>query len=65
MPDVTDFVCSWPMTSIGRKAHPGSIAGQSWFEKTLDKRMRSLDPDHTIVAIGSYGYDWVEGRSTP
>ncbi len=36
----------------------GSIAGQSWFETTLDKRMRELAPSRTIVGIGSYAYDW-------
>ena len=40
---------------------PGSIAGQSWFEKALNKRMRELDPAKTIVALGAYGYDWAEG----
>lgn len=37
---------------------PGSISGQDWFEKTLDQRMRDLDPARTIIAIGNYGYDW-------
>ena len=37
---------------------PGSIAGQSWYENTLDKRMKVLDPGHTIIAIGNYAYDW-------
>ncbi|MEJ0052484.1 MAG: glycosyltransferase [Methylovirgula sp.] len=36
----------------------GPIASQSWFEKLLDDRMKQLDPDHTIIALGSYGYDW-------
>ncbi|HVP86162.1 MAG TPA: glycosyltransferase [Rhizomicrobium sp.] len=40
---------------------PGSIAGQSWYENTLDKRMRVLNPAYTIVAIGSYAYDWDAG----
>ena len=43
---------------------PGSIAGEDWFEDTLDKRMQELDPDRTIVAIGGYGYDWVKGHQT-
>ena len=43
---------------------PGSIAGEDWFEDTLDKRMQELDPDRTIVAIGGYGYDWVKGHET-
>ncbi|HEY1962716.1 MAG TPA: glycosyltransferase [Rhizomicrobium sp.] len=39
---------------------PGSVAGQTWFENTLDKRMEVLSPDRTIVALGSYAYDWNE-----
>ena len=37
---------------------PGSIAGQSWFENIIDKRMKLLNPAKTIVALGSYAYDW-------
>jgi cellulose synthase/poly-beta-1,6-N-acetylglucosamine synthase-like glycosyltransferase/peptidoglycan/xylan/chitin deacetylase (PgdA/CDA1 family) len=40
---------------------PGSIAGQSWYETTLDERMKVLAPDHTIIGIGSYAYDWNGG----
>ena len=39
----------------------GSIAGQSWYENLLDKRMRVLAPGRTIVSIGSYAYDWNGG----
>jgi cellulose synthase/poly-beta-1,6-N-acetylglucosamine synthase-like glycosyltransferase/peptidoglycan/xylan/chitin deacetylase (PgdA/CDA1 family)/spore germination protein YaaH len=42
---------------------PGSIASEDWFERTLDKRMKVLDSDQTIVAIGSYGYDWAHGQN--
>jgi cellulose synthase/poly-beta-1,6-N-acetylglucosamine synthase-like glycosyltransferase/peptidoglycan/xylan/chitin deacetylase (PgdA/CDA1 family) len=42
----------------------GSIAAQDWFEETLDRRMKELEPSRTIVAIGSYGYDWVKGQAT-
>ena len=41
----------------------GSIAGQSWFETTLDKRMRTLAPSRTIVSIGGYAYDWNGGHA--
>jgi cellulose synthase/poly-beta-1,6-N-acetylglucosamine synthase-like glycosyltransferase/peptidoglycan/xylan/chitin deacetylase (PgdA/CDA1 family)/spore germination protein YaaH len=37
---------------------PGAIASQSWFVDKLTRRMKELDPAHTIVAIGNYGYDW-------
>ncbi len=40
----------------------GSIAAQNWFEEKLAKRMEKLDPDHTIVALGNYAYDWVKGQ---
>jgi cellulose synthase/poly-beta-1,6-N-acetylglucosamine synthase-like glycosyltransferase/peptidoglycan/xylan/chitin deacetylase (PgdA/CDA1 family)/spore germination protein YaaH len=36
----------------------GPIAGQSWFEAMLDKRMRDLPPGRTIVGVASYAYDW-------
>lgn len=39
----------------------GPITGQLWFESTLDKRVKDLAPSRTILAIGSYAYDWHEG----
>ncbi len=38
--------------------NPGPAAGQDWYEKNLDLRMSQLDPEKTIMAYGSYGYDW-------
>jgi cellulose synthase/poly-beta-1,6-N-acetylglucosamine synthase-like glycosyltransferase/spore germination protein YaaH/peptidoglycan/xylan/chitin deacetylase (PgdA/CDA1 family) len=37
---------------------PGPPAGQDWFEQYLDKRLTTLDEAKTILALGSYGYDW-------
>ena len=37
---------------------PGPVAGQDWFEKTLAKRMETLDPAKTVLALGAHGYDW-------
>ena len=42
---------------------PGSVAAQSWYERNLASRMTELDPNKTIIAIGSYGYDWIAGES--
>jgi peptidoglycan-N-acetylglucosamine deacetylase len=41
----------------------GSIAAQDWYERLLAKRMAELNPAKTIVALGSYGYDWTEGET--
>ncbi len=43
---------------------PGSIAGQPWFETTLERRMRELDGAKTVVCIGGYGYGWSKGKET-
>ncbi len=39
---------------------PGPTAGEDWFEKYLEDRLAKLDPDHVIVVLGSYGYDWTQ-----
>ncbi|PYS74513.1 MAG: polysaccharide deacetylase, partial [Acidobacteria bacterium] len=41
----------------------GSIAAQNWYEGLLANRMAALDPSKTIIALGSYGYDWTEGQT--
>jgi spore germination protein YaaH len=40
---------------------PGPIASQGWFEAKLEKRMKQTGRQKTIVALGSYGYDWKTG----
>jgi cellulose synthase/poly-beta-1,6-N-acetylglucosamine synthase-like glycosyltransferase/peptidoglycan/xylan/chitin deacetylase (PgdA/CDA1 family)/spore germination protein YaaH len=59
--DIADFILLMGYDEHWEAGRPGSIAGQSWFEKTLDMRMQELDAAHTIIGIGGYGYDWVEG----
>ena len=39
----------------------GSVASQSWYEQHLANRMHEMDPAKTILALGSYGYEWVDG----
>jgi cellulose synthase/poly-beta-1,6-N-acetylglucosamine synthase-like glycosyltransferase/peptidoglycan/xylan/chitin deacetylase (PgdA/CDA1 family)/spore germination protein YaaH len=44
----------------GKEAGP--VAAQSWFEQTLIKRMSEINPAKTIIALGSYGYDWSDAE---
>ncbi|MFD1192651.1 glycosyltransferase [Phenylobacterium conjunctum] len=37
---------------------PGPPASQAWFQARLAEAMARLDPARTVVALGSYGYDW-------
>jgi cellulose synthase/poly-beta-1,6-N-acetylglucosamine synthase-like glycosyltransferase/peptidoglycan/xylan/chitin deacetylase (PgdA/CDA1 family) len=62
--DIVDYTMLMAYDQHENGTEPGPIAGQQWFEKTLDKRMRQLSADSTIVAIGSYAYDWVKGGTT-
>ncbi|MCX5497068.1 glycosyltransferase [Kaistia dalseonensis] len=59
---IVDYLILMAYDEHWEEGAPGSIAGQSWFEQTLDKRMATLDSNHTIVAIGNYGYDWTKGK---
>jgi cellulose synthase/poly-beta-1,6-N-acetylglucosamine synthase-like glycosyltransferase/peptidoglycan/xylan/chitin deacetylase (PgdA/CDA1 family)/spore germination protein YaaH len=60
---IADFLLLMAYDQHWEEGAPGSIAGQSWYENLLDKRMKVLDPERTIVAIGGYGYDWVKGQA--
>jgi cellulose synthase/poly-beta-1,6-N-acetylglucosamine synthase-like glycosyltransferase/peptidoglycan/xylan/chitin deacetylase (PgdA/CDA1 family) len=41
----------------------GAIAGEPWYEEVLDKRVKELAPSRTIIALGSYAYDWHGGEN--
>ncbi|HEU4548097.1 MAG TPA: glycosyltransferase [Rhizomicrobium sp.] len=56
--DIVDYTVLMAYDERDQNDPPGAIASESWFEKTLDKRMRTLDPASTIIALGSYAYDW-------
>ena len=51
----------------GPGGEAGPPAGQDWFESNLAKDLKQLDPAHTVVALGDYGYDWTldaKGKAT-
>ncbi|MGH6829247.1 MAG: polysaccharide deacetylase family protein, partial [Rhizomicrobium sp.] len=60
---IVDYTLLMAYDETDESGPPGAIAGQGWYEKTLDRRMRQLPADSTIVAIGAYGYDWINGGS--
>jgi len=37
---------------------PGPPASQAWFQSHVASVMADLDPRKTVLALGSYGYDW-------
>src|SRR5436190_19085397 len=40
---------------------PGPLASKMWFEGWLHVLLEDSDPRQWIIALGSYGYDWVIG----
>jgi peptidoglycan-N-acetylglucosamine deacetylase len=41
----------------------GPLASQGWFETVLARHLRSVPAEKLIVSIGSYGYDWENGKA--
>ena len=62
--DATDTLVLMAYDEHWSTGSPGPTAGQDWFEKNLDLRMGKLDPEKTIMAYGSYGYDWAAKDQT-
>ena len=58
---IVDYTVLMAYDEADESSPPGAIAGQGWYEKTLDRRMRELPADSTIIALGSYAYDWING----
>jgi len=40
----------------------GPVASEGWVMKALNERFKFVSPDKVVVALGSYGYDWVNGE---
>jgi cellulose synthase/poly-beta-1,6-N-acetylglucosamine synthase-like glycosyltransferase/peptidoglycan/xylan/chitin deacetylase (PgdA/CDA1 family)/spore germination protein YaaH len=58
----TDYLMLMAYDQHWAASDPGSVGAQDWYERNLANRMRDLDPTKTIVALGSYGYNWTEGE---
>ncbi|WP_232495802.1 glycosyltransferase [Novosphingobium kaempferiae] len=63
----------WPLTALAKATDkvifmaydqhweggtPGPIAAQDWFVREVQGALRRIGPDHIVVALGSYAYDW-------
>ena len=61
---VTDYVVLMAYDEHWATGPAGPIASQDWFVRGLMQHMQALASDHTIVALGSYAYDWKRGEKT-
>jgi cellulose synthase/poly-beta-1,6-N-acetylglucosamine synthase-like glycosyltransferase/peptidoglycan/xylan/chitin deacetylase (PgdA/CDA1 family)/spore germination protein YaaH len=56
----TDTVLLMAYDEHYQTGDPGPPASQEWFQSNLAETLGKLDPNRTIVALGSYGYDWTK-----
>ena len=59
----TDAVVIMAYDQCWATGTPGPVAGQDWFEATLDAKLPSAkqggaDLSRYVIALGAYGYDW-------
>ncbi|MCI4398031.1 MAG: glycosyltransferase [Acidobacteria bacterium] len=40
----------------------GPLAAQDWFASLVRERTKQISSDKLIIALGNYGYDWVDGK---
>ncbi|HYX40687.1 MAG TPA: glycosyl hydrolase family 18 protein, partial [Pyrinomonadaceae bacterium] len=58
----TDYLFLMAYDQHWSSSEPGPIAAQNWFNEVLARRMHELDPTHTVLCLGNYGYDWTQGE---
>ena len=46
-----------------QSGEPGPIASADWFRGQLERLVKILPPEKTLIGLGTYGYDWQIGGS--
>lgn len=41
----------------------GPLASQNWFVQALARRFKEISSENYVVAMGGYGYDWIENST--
>lgn len=62
---ITDAIVVMSYDEHYPKSQPGPIASQDWFVDSLDEILSEAPPEKTIVALGSYAYDWQATSTEP
>jgi peptidoglycan-N-acetylglucosamine deacetylase len=58
----TDYLMLMAYDQHWAASDAGPVAGEDWYERNLINRMQDLNPAKTIIILGSYGYNWTEGK---
>jgi len=60
----TDFLILMAYDEHSAEDLAGPIASQNWYAKSLANKFGKLDPSKVVVAVGNYGYDWIDGETS-
>ena len=60
--EVADYLMLMAYDEHENETDPGAIASQNWYTQALQKRFAELPSNKYVIAIGSYGYDWQQGK---
>ncbi len=58
---VNDYVVPMVYDEHYQTSAPGPIASEAWFQNQIEKLLKQLPPEKTVIGFGNYGYDWVLG----
>ena len=60
--NTVDYVILMAYDEHASESLPGPVASIDWFTNGIDKRLNELKASKVVVALGNYGYDWVENE---
>lgn len=61
--EVVDYLILMAYDEHESESEPGPVASQIWYTNALAKRFAELPSNKYVIAIGSYGYDWQQGKT--
>ena len=63
--DMADLFVVLSFQEPGPFSPPAPLAPQSWFENSVAELLKDIAPEKVVIALGSFGMDWVSGASDP
>ncbi len=60
--DLCDWVVLMAYDHHSEDGTAGDIAGIDWSQKVLEKALENIPNEKLVFGMGSYAYDWVEGK---
>ncbi len=60
---INDYIVPMVYDEHYQSGTPGPVASEQWFEGELDRLVKLVPPEKTVVGFANYGYDWIIGST--